>query len=355
MKAARFYPGRCLQIEDIPEPVPVRDEVKIEVKWCGICGSDLHQYLTLPCPGKGGSGGKIPAVTMGHEFSGVVAAVGPDCTRFRPGDRVIPESLVACGICPACRAGKPHICRHGGCIGFGSHDGGFAQYCVVPECRVHNMPEAMTFEQGAIVEPLSVAYHSLSVGRFQKGQTAVVAGAGPIGLATIACLKAMGAGLIIVVQRKSIRQEYAKTTGADLVLNPNVDDVAAKVLELTEGDGADVAFETTGAEQCFHLLGSCIKPGGCEVITSLWDQKISVDLNPFVLREKTVAGIYGYTSSDFHDVIQLLSQGKLKVPGYITKKISLDEIVPEGFGTLTGSDKKSHVKILVTPKPELLG
>ena len=356
MRAFRYCPGHSMRVENIPEAVPVKDQVKIQVQWCGICGSDLHVYQAFMAASKKDSPkeAKGTAVTMGHEFSGTVAAVGPECTRFQPGDRVVAEAIVACGTCPACVAGMPNVCRKSGCLGFGSHDGAFAEFCLVPQARVHKIPDSLSFEQGAIVEPLSVACHSVWAGKFQKGQTAIVAGAGPIGLATIALLKTYGAKKIVVLQRTSIRQQYAKAMGADLVLDPNIDQIPGALRAFWGEAIADVAFETTGSPQCFSILLNSIRPAGRLIVTSLWQEPVTLDLNPLVLREKTVTGVYGYTGREYDEVISLLSSGKLSVPGYITKKIHLDHILDEGFATLTGPDKKAHVKILVTPRKELL-
>ncbi|MCD8088955.1 MAG: 2,3-butanediol dehydrogenase [Oscillospiraceae bacterium] len=358
MKAARFYSSKDLRVDQVPDVAPVGDEVRIQVKWCGICGSDLQEYLDGPIFTPGNTPqyvtGCVNPVTMGHEFSGVVVAVGPDCKKLKVGDRVIPEPLVVCGDCPSCETGNLNVCEHLSFLGFVSDNGGFAEYCNFTEKLVHKMPEGMSFEQGAIVEPLSVGYHSLKVGHFKAGQTAVVAGAGPIGLATIACLKALGAAKIIAVQRQSVRQEYAKNTGADVVLDPNVDDVVAEVRRLTNGRGADVAFETTSSEQCFHLLRDCIRPHGYEVITSIWVQDITMNPNVLVMSEKNIVGSICYNGPDFEEVIDLLSSGRLSVPGYITKRVYLDDIVKEGFATLTGPEKKAQVKILVTPERALL-
>ena len=358
MKAARFYTAKDLRVDNVPDEAPKGDEVRIQVKWCGICGSDLHEYCDGPIFTPGSNPqyvtGCTNPVTMGHEFSGVVVAVGPDVKKFKVGDRVIPEPLVVDESCPSCKAGNYNVCEHLSFLGFVSNNGGLAEYCNFTEKFVHKMPDNMTFEQGAIVEPLTVGYHSLKVGHFEPGQVAVVAGCGPIGLATIASLKALGAGKIIAVQRNSIRQEYALENGADLVLDPSVDDVVAKVKELTDGKGADVAFETTSSEQCFHLLRDCIKPHGYEVITSIWVNNITMNPNVLVLSEKNIVGSICYNGPDFDEVIELLSSGKLKVPKYITKKICLDDVVEQGFGTLLGPEKKSMVKILVTPDKELL-
>ena len=357
MKAARFYKGKDIRVDDVPLEEPKGDEVRIKVKFCGICGSDIHEYEDGPIFTPGDTPqyvtGCVNPVTMGHEFSGVVDAVGPDVTKFKVGDRVIPEPLVVDGTCPSCQEGNLNVCDHLSFLGFVSNNGGFAEYCNFTEKLVHKMPDDMTFEQGAIVEPLSVGYHSLEIGHFQAGQVAVVAGAGPIGLGTMACLRALGAGKIIAVQRKGVRQEYASKY-ADIVLDPSVDDVVAKVKELTGGKGADVAFETTSSDQCFHLLYQLIKPHGYEVVTSIWTHEVSLNPNVLVMQEKNIVGSICYNGHDFDDVIALLSAGKIQVPGYVTKKIHLDDINKEGFDVLTGPAKKAQVKILVTPEKELL-
>ncbi len=358
MKAARFYSAKDLRVDDVPRVDPVGDEVQIQVKFCGICGSDIHEYEDGPIFTPGTTPqyvtGCTNPVTMGHEFSGVVVAVGPDVKNFKVGDRVIPEPLVVDEDCPSCAAGNYNVCDHLSFLGFVSNNGGFAEYCNFTEKFVHKMPDGMSFEDGAIVEPLAVGYHSLEVGHFEAGQVAVVAGAGPIGLSTMASLRALGAGKIIAVQRAGIRQEYAAQY-ADVVLDPNTDDVVAKIKEMTGGKGADVAFETTSSEQCFHLLYQCIKPHGYEVITSIWTHEVSLQPNNLVLTEKNIVGSICYNGDDFDNVIALLNAGKIQAPGYVTKKILLDDINTEGFDVLTGPAKKAQVKILVTPEKELLG
>lgn len=358
MKAARFYTANVLKVEDIPCVPPTGDEVQIKVKWCGICGSDIHEYQDGPIFTPGTTPQYttkcVNPVTLGHEFSGEVVAVGPDVKNFKVGDRVVPEPLVVDLDCPECKAGNYNVCHHLSFLGLSSDNGGFAEYANFTEKFVHHIPDNMPYDVAALVEPIAVGYHSLKVGHFEAGQVAVVAGAGPIGLATIASLKALGAGKIICVQRKSIRQQYALQAGADVVLDPNETDVVAEVMKMTNGAGADVSFETTSSEQCFHLLRDVIKAHGYEVITSIWVNNITMNPNTLVLTEKNIVGSICYNGPDFEEVIELLASGKINVSNYITKKICLDDIVEEGFGTLTGPEKKAQVKVLVTPDKGLL-
>lgn len=357
MKAALWYEKNNVKVENIEEPKVLEGQVKIKVKWCGICGSDLHEYLAGPIFIPVGqphpiSGGKAPVV-LGHEFSGEVVEVGEGVTKFNVGDRVVVEPIVACGKCPACKEGKYNLCSSLGFHGLCGSGGGLSEYTVFPEEYVHKLPDSISYEKAALIEPLTVALHSLRVGNFMAGQTALVLGSGPIGLATIECLKAAGAKLVIVLQRKSIRQEYAKRAGADIVLDPNEVDVASEVRKLTDGIGVDVSFETTGAKVGFDAGLNSLKYDGTMVVTSIWEGEISFNPNTLVFGEKKIVGTLAYRH-EFPSVIALMNDERIKAEGWITKRIALEDVVEEGFKTLIGPDKKSHVKILVTPDKSLL-
>lgn len=357
MKAALWYAKKDIRVEETTEPNVKPGTVKIKVKWCGICGSDLHEYLGGPIfipVGKPHplSGNKAPVV-LGHEFSGEVVEIGDGVTNFKAGDRVVVEPIVACGKCPACREGKYNLCESLGFHGLCGSGGGFADYTVFPEEFVHKIPDNLSYEQAALIEPLTVALHSLRVGNFTAGDTALVLGAGPIGLATIEFLKAAGAKLVIVMQRKSVRQEYAKRSGADVVLDPNEVNIAEEVKKLTGGKGVDACFETTGSEAGFNAGIDSLKFEGTLVVTSIWEGEIKFNPNKLVFSEKKVVGTLAYRH-EFPATIALMSDGRIKAEGYITKRIALDDIVKEGFGTLTGPDKKAQVKIIVTPDKSLL-
>lgn len=357
MKAALWYAKGDVRVEEIEEPVVIPGAVKIKVKWCGICGSDLHEYLGgpifIPVGEPHPLSGNVAPVVLGHEFSGEVVEVGENVTKFKAGDRVIVEPIVACGECPACREGKYNLCSSLGFHGLCGSGGGFAEYTVFPQEFVHKIPDKMSYEKAALVEPMAVALHSLRVGNFRTGDSALVLGAGPIGIATIECLKAAGAKIVIVLQRKSVRQEYAKRSGADVVLDPNEVNVAEEVKKLTGGVGVDVSFETTGAKIGFDTGIEAIKYDGTMVITSIWEKDVSFNPNSLVFSEKKIIGTLAYRH-EFPATIAQMNDGRVKAEGYITKKVFLDDIVKEGFGTLTGPDKKKHVKIIVTPDKSLL-
>ena len=358
MKAAMWYKQRDVRIVEVPEPSIKPGYVKIKVKWCGICGSDLHEYLggpiSIPIDKPHPLTGQVAPVIMGHELAGEVVEVGEGVTDFKVGDRAVTQATVCCQECPACLSGHNNLCDKLGIHGVSGSGGGFAEYTTFHSKFTHKIPENLSYEQAALVEPISVGFHSLLVGGFQPGMTAVVLGAGPIGLGVIECLKASGARRIIAIVRKSIRQQYALRSGADFLIDPEETDVAAEIKKLTGGTGADVAFETYGVDQGLKLGLDAIRFDGTLVVLSLWEKPASLHMMDMVLTEKKIVGSIIYTGNDFDTVIKMLGDGRIKAEGYVTKRILLDDLVTEGLGTLSGPEKKNHIKIIVTPDRTLL-
>jgi (R,R)-butanediol dehydrogenase/meso-butanediol dehydrogenase/diacetyl reductase len=218
MKAARFHGPGDIRVEDVPEAEVGPGQVEVTVDWCGICGTDLHEYLEGPIfiPAKGSphpiTGEELPVV-MGHEFAGVVSAVGSGVTTVREGDKVAVEPYYVCGECSACVAGRYNICRKLGFIGLAGQQGGFAEKCVVDARWAHPIGDLGT-DIGALVEPLAVGYHAVRLSGLRPGGTAAVFGSGPIGLVTAAALKAAGAGQVIVVEPAAARKAKAPAAPA---------------------------------------------------------------------------------------------------------------------------------------------
>ena len=257
MKAARFHGPGDIRIDDVPEPTVGPGQVKVDVEWCGICGTDLHEYLEGPIfiPPKGSphplTGQEMPVV-MGHEFAGVIAEVGAGVTNVKEGDRVAVEPYDVCGECSACRIGRYNICRKLGFVGLDGQQGGFAERCVVDSRWAHPLGDIPT-DLGALVEPLAVAYHAVRLSGIKPGGTAAVFGSGPIGLVTTAALKAAGAEKVFVVEPAAVRKAKAPGAGADEVLDPTEVNVPDAIRDLTGGAGADVAFECAGVDAVLAL------------------------------------------------------------------------------------------------------
>lgn len=346
MKAYKQYvEAKKVELVDIPEPTPINNQVKIKIKWAGLCGSDVNMYAY---------GSPYPAHVIGHEMSGEVVELGPECTTLKVGDRVAPEPVVGCGKCPSCLSGKPNLCRLGYAPGLFDDNGAFSDFIVFPESGCHIIPENVSYESAACVEPLAVGYHTLKPANFKAGDSVVVTGAGPIGLGAIAALKAKGAKQVIVLQRKSLRQQFALEFGADIVIDPNEEDAAKKIMELTDGNGADCCIETTGAQSCFDICLAATKPAGTVCVVSMWHAPASLDMNSIVGTEIAVVGSLGYNGTDYADVLDMIARGVIDTSKFVTKKIALEDTVTEGLETMLGPDKKKMVKILVTPDKTLL-
>ncbi len=347
MKAARWYKAKDIRVEEVPEPSVTEGRVKIKVAWSGICGSDLHEYVAgpifVPVDAPHPLSGEKAPIIMGHEFSGQVVEVGAGVTRVKAGDRVVVEPILACGKCAACRRGKYNICEKLGFHGLSGGGGGFSAYTVVDERMVHKMPEGMSFEQGALVEPAAVALHAVRLSSLKAGDTAAVFGAGPIGLLVVEALRAAGAAAIHVVELSPQRAAKAKELGATTVIDPSKEDAVATLRALTDG-GVDVAFEVTGVPA---VLKQCIDSTHFEgetVIVSIWEKEASFQPNTVVLQERVIRGIIAYRDI-FPAVMQLMMRGVFAADRLVTKRITLDDIVAEGFETLVR--EKQHIKILV--------
>ncbi len=351
MKAARFYGRGDIRVEDVQEPRVRPGTVKVEVQWCGICGTDLHEYLDgpifAPTPEAPHplTGESIP-ITLGHEFAGVVAEVGGGVADVRVSDRVVVEPYIICGHCDACTHGRYNVCQTLGFVGLSGFGGGFSQFVVAERRWIHPLGDLGT-DVGALIEPLAVAYHAVRLSGAQPQHSALVFGAGPIGLVTTAALKARGVEQVIVVEPAGVRKEKATVAGADAVLDPREADVVAMVQELTKGRGADVSFECAGIDQVLKTAILSTRAGGTCVNVAIWGHEASVAMNDLVFREVNVLGSLAY-ADDHPATIEMVASGKVDPFQFITGRIELDDIVAKGFDELI-NNKEENVKILVEP------
>jgi len=346
MKAARWHGVKDIRVEDIPEPGPKAGEVKIKVAWTGICGSDLHEYLAGPIfvPVEQNhplSHDKAP-ITMGHEYCGTVSELGAGVTGLAVGDRVAIEPIFACGICAACLEGKYNLCESLGFVGLSGGHGGFAAQSVVPARMVHKMPEGLSMEQGALVEPAAVALHAVRLSKIRAGDKAAVFGAGPIGLLVVEALRVAGASEIHVVEPSEVRRQKALDLGATAVIDPMATDAVAAIRAAT--GGVHVAFEVTGVPQVLPQCIDATRHEGQVLIVSIWEKAASFQPNTVVLKERQLQGTIAYRNV-YPAVMALMTQGYFSADQLVTKRIALDDIVAEGFEALV--NEKSHVKILV--------
>ena len=351
MRAARFHGRQNITIDEVPEPVLRPGAVAIDVAWCGICGSDLHEYLEGPIfiPPAGHPhplSGEEEPVTMGHEFSGTITALGEGVTDLTVGENVVVEPYFTCGECDMCQAGKYHLCRSMGFIGLSGGGGGLSEKVVVERRWVHPIGD-IPLDEAALIEPLSVGHHAFVRSGAQAGDVALIGGAGPIGLLTAAVLKARGL-TVLMSEVTEARKVKARDTGvADHVIDPSTEDLQARVLELTDGRGVDVAFECSSVNAVLDALIDAVKPGGVVVNVSIWGHPATIDMMKIVLKEIDLRGTIAYVT-DHPEAIKLVREGKVDLKPFITARIDLADVVDQGLDTLI-NHKDTAVKILVHP------
>lgn len=357
MKAARYHGRTDVRIEDI-EHQPLREgTVRIDVAWCGLCGSDLHEYLEGPfaCPPperpNAVTGESMP-VTLGHEFSGIISEVGAGVSDLEVGDHVVVEPyLLPDSVDTSDNNPTYHLTPGLNFLGFGGGGGGLQENVVVPRRWVHKVSEQVPLDEAALIEPASVAFHAVERAGITAdnaaGKTALIGGAGPIGLLTAAVLKALGAR-VIVSEISDLRRAKALESGvADVALDPRKDDVVAEVRKLCAGRGADVGFECTSVQVVLDTLLDAVRPQGVITVLSIWVKPAALNLHKVVMRELEIRGTIGYVHTH-PKVIALVESGKLDLRPFITAKIPLEALISEGFDTLIHHNE-SAVKILVSP------
>ncbi|BCS20025.1 2,3-butanediol dehydrogenase [Aspergillus puulaauensis] len=349
MRAVRFHGARDIRVDQIDEPVCGDDDVKIRPAFVGICGSDLHEYLAgpivIPMKPHVLTGGQLP-VTLGHEFSGTIEEVGKGVTGLKVGDRVAVRPNLSDGTCASCSYGRPNCCRSLGFIGFSSNAGGLSDHVAVPAKHAIPLPDSVPLDLGAVVEPLTVAWHAVDRSPVETAKAALVVGGGPIGLAIVQVLKARGVQTVAVAEVSDQRREYALTLGATHVFNPLTDDVVAKIRGLTGDAGADISFECSGVQAGFDTAMKAIRVRGTTTIVSLWDKSPAIDAFDVVSYEKHVIGAAICEDGDFEAVIDAIASGKLNPRPMITSKIRMEEVEEKGFKALV-DEKDKHVKILI--------
>ncbi|MFS0562146.1 2,3-butanediol dehydrogenase [Terribacillus sp. 179-K 1B1 HS] len=343
MKALRWHNQKDVRLEEIDEPVIKSNQVKMKVKWCGICGSDLHEYLGgpifIPVGEPHPLTGEVAPVTMGHEFSGEVVEVGPEVKDYQIGDRVVVEPIFATHG----HQGAYNLDKQMGFLGLAGGGGGLSEYVAVDEELLFKLPDSLSYEQGALVEPSAVALYAVRSSKVKAGDKVAVFGCGPIGLLVIEALKAAGATEIYAVELSPERQAKAEELGAIVVDPSKVDDTVDEIRKLTDG-GVEVAFEVTGVPVVLRQAIQSTDIGGETMIVSIWEKPAEIMPNDIVIQERSVKGIIGYRDV-FPQVLSLMEKGYFSADKLVTKKIKLDEVVEEGFESLI--KEKSQVKILV--------
>lgn len=330
MKAAVFHGKEDLRVEEAAEPTAGPGEVKLRNAFAGICGSDLHVYYAPEASGLDldhphpVTGATLPQI-LGHEFAGTVVEVGEGVDGISVGDRAAVWPVYYCGECPACRKGRYNACQKIAFHGLASHGGGMAEFTTVPASKIHKLPENVDLKMGALVEPMSVAWHAVERSGATTGQTALIAGAGPIGIGVWFALKARGIDDVLVSEPSAERRATIAALGARTV-DPVGEDLAAAVGELTGGDGVDVAFDAAGAGPAITSGISALTPGGRLVVVAIHEKPMEFLPTQLVMAETEIAGALAYLPEDFDAVIDAMSRGVYDTTGWV-EEVPLDGVV----------------------------
>ncbi|MCU1657257.1 MAG: gutB 6 [Pseudonocardiales bacterium] len=352
MRAAVFHGAHDIRVESVPEPgEPGPGEVLLRPYWCGICGTDLHEYavgpIVIPTEPHPLTSARAPQI-LGHEFSGEVAAVGPGVHGLRVGERVSVMPILTCGNCYFCRRGLGHLCVSMGCIGLSFDWGAIAELAIVPARNVTPIPDSMTEIQGALVEPTAVAAYGVDSARVRPGESVLISGAGPIGVLAALYAEALGAA-VYISEVNPIRAELARSLAIGEVLDPSAIDVSAHLRDRTGGIGVDAVVECSGNERALHAGFAAVRSAGRITQTGLFTKPASIDPMALAQREITYNGTWCYPLNDWPRIIDLIARKGIPVQKVVTAQIGAEDLVEKGFETLL-SPTGNEVKVLVNAR-----
>ena len=344
MKALLLTEYSKLEMADLPIPQPAAQEVLIRVEACGICGSDVHGY-------DGSSGRRIPPIVMGHEAAGTIESVGSGVSGYKKGDRVTFDSTIYCGECEYCRKGAMNLCGHREVLGVSTPEfrraGAFADYVVVPSLVLYKLPDSVSFAEAAMVEPLSVAVHAVALSDIAKGSTALVVGAGMIGLLVLQALKEAGCSQIIVSDIDDTRLKLARDLGATATVNAKTSDAIAEVKKLTNGAGVDTALEAVGSTPTLKAAIESVKRGGTVTLIGNISPTAEIPLQAVVSRQIRLQGSAA-SSGEYPQAIDLIARGAVTVKPLITAVAPLEEGAQ--WFTRLHNREANLMKIVLNPK-----
>ncbi len=348
MKAAVFDGPEQISVREVPDPVAGPNDIVVKVSECGICGSDLHSFLT---------GAFIaPGQVMGHEFSGSITQVGRNVQRLKIGDRVTAVPLSTCGRCPRCIEGATHLCETGlaASVAYGL-PGAFAEFVRVPEAifggNIHLIPDDVSNPAAAMVEPMAVGLHAVKSADPGPTDICVVIGLGSIGLNCVQMLRACGAGLIIGIDISPLRLELAKQLGANITINGKETDPLLAIQEITGigaygvGARADIVIEASGVPGLLAQAISMTRAGGKLRIAALYEGEVPIDANQIVQKEMSIAGTFAYRG-EFSQVLQMISARRVVAEPLISHTFTLDQAAEAFRAQLS---KETSIKVQIAP------
>jgi (R,R)-butanediol dehydrogenase/meso-butanediol dehydrogenase/diacetyl reductase len=353
MKAAVWHGRRDVRVDEVSEPPsPPAGQLKVRVSRCGICGTDLHEYmggpLYIPADGPHPLTGAQAPIILGHEMSGEIVETGPEVEGLGVGDRVALCPIIGCRQCGWCRSGLMGICPSVAFLGISWHGGGFAEYVNVYDYMCYRLPPEVSYEVGALVEPFAATVRAVKRSQVTTEETVAIVGAGPVGLMALQAAAIAGAKQVISIEPAEARKSLAKQCGATAVIDPANSDPVEEIHALTGGEGADVVVECAGLERTGMLAGRLASRTGRIVVMGVFEEPALLDYTDLVYGEKRIIGSMGGYGV-FDEAIAMMADGRFNGAPLITGRINLDRILDEGFRALI-EHKEEHVKILVSPR-----
>jgi L-iditol 2-dehydrogenase len=344
MNALVLSEYKRLAVESVPVPACGPTDVLVQVAACGICGSDVHGY-------DGSSGRRIPPIVMGHEAAGVVAAIGTEVRSVAVGDRVTFDSTVYCAKCEFCLRGEVNLCEDRQVVGVSCGDyrraGAFAEYIAVPEYILYRLPDALSFADAAMLEAVSVALHAVRLSEVKGGETALVIGAGMIGLLTMQAARVAGCSRVFIADVDATRLKVAAALGADETLLASGADLIAEVMRLTGGRGVDLALEAVGRGETVATAIDCVRKGGTVTLVGNIAAEVLIPLQRVVTRQIRLQGSCS-SAGEYPEAMELVSQGKIKVAPLISAVAPLGD-GPRWFERLY-SHEPNLMKVILDPR-----
>ena len=325
MRAAVLHKPLDLRVEMVDVPQVGAGDVLVRMRRVGICGSDVHFYLR----GRIGSFVVEKPLILGHECSGEVAEVGEEVTNVEIGQKVVVEPGFTCGICEYCRSGRYNLCPDVRFYGTPPYDGTFAEYALAPAENVYPMPDNMTYEEGAMIEPLAVGLMATKRGKVSVHDSVAIFGAGPIGLLSLQAARSHGVIETFVVDIIDYRLDYALKLGAGTVINASKEDAAETIMKKTRGRGVDVVIEASGAPEAVKQALDVVKPGGRIVFVGYPPTEVPISIDKILIKELDILGVHRYANV-FPTAIKLVSSGKIDVKSLVTHVFPLERIL-DGF------------------------
>jgi 2-desacetyl-2-hydroxyethyl bacteriochlorophyllide A dehydrogenase len=334
LKAAVINGPGEIKVIDKPIPRPGRGEVLVKVKYCGICGTDLHAFSTGFFP---------PGVTIGHEFSGVVAGAGQGCEDWSAGERVTGNNNTPCGSCATCLEGNDNLCPEMRRLGI-ADNGALAEYLVVPAVSLYRLPDSAPLDAAALAEPVSVALHAVYLSGCRPEQKVLVIGAGTIGLIVLTLLKQRGLKEIAVVEPNQKRAAIAAAMGAAMVIDPRAGRLNSEVDRFSSGRGANLVFECAGIPETISDACSLAGAKGSVIALGICHQPVEISFLSLVTREISIIPAFSKKAAEFKEAVDLIAGARIDLSPLISQVISLDD-VEEGFKNY----RPENIKVLVAP------